>query len=256
MDNIQGMQMLENNSIDFVMTSPPYANQRKDIYGGIDEEIYPEFTKTWMNEVKRIIKPNGNVIINIRPNLKNGQISDYVLKTILLLRNSGWGQCEELIWIKPDGAPLGSLNRPRRSYESLHWFSLNPRTCYCDVRANGQPSKRIGITSNKGFKAGYVNGVSELREGIARCKDYVEVPVGTVDKSEYNTHPAQYPEGLSDWTIKMLCPDNGTVLDPFCGSGTTVISCKNNDRNYIGFEISQEYCNIAEKRLEDLNKTQ
>lgn len=249
-DNVEGMKLIEDHSIDLVVTSPPYANQRKNIYGGISESEYPEWTIKWTNEVKRIIKITGNLVINIRPNIKNGEISDYVLKTILILRQNGWKQCEELIWIKPDGAPLGSLKRPRRSWESIYWFSLDSKNAYCDVTANGNPSKRIGLTSNKGFKMGYVNGVGELSDGIARSRDYIEISVGSVDRSEYNTHPAQYPEGLSTWLIKMLCPENGIVLDPFVGSGTSAVSCKKNNRNFIGFDISQEYCDIANKRIQ------
>ena len=77
MDCLEGMQLIDDKSITLVVTSPPYAEQRKNQYESILESEYPLWTVKWMNEIKRILKPNGSVIINIRTNIKNGQISYY-----------------------------------------------------------------------------------------------------------------------------------------------------------------------------------
>ena len=122
-DCIDVMRTLAAESVDAVITSPPYAMQRKATYGGIPEVDYPEWTVAWMREVRRVLRPDGNVVINIRPHVKNGQISDYTLRTRLALRDDGWNEVEELIWHKKGGAPLGAVKRPRRSWESLHWFA-------------------------------------------------------------------------------------------------------------------------------------
>src|SRR6185312_9358080 len=120
-----------------VITSPPYAEQRKHQYGGISEVDYTQWTVKWMREVRKVLTDDGSVFINIRPHIKNGVISDYVLKTRLALREDGWNECEELIWYKPDSPPLGSINRPRRAFEHILWFSKT-RKPYCDPKANGQ----------------------------------------------------------------------------------------------------------------------
>lgn len=251
-DLLEQISKIEDNSIDLVLTSPPYAEQRDGLYNGINEQDYPEWTVKWMKQIKRILKPTGNVAIVIRPHIKEGQISDYTLRMRLSLRDDGWRECEELIWVKPTSAPLGSTKRPRRSWESIHWFSLDKHS-YCDPKANGTASDRIGMESIKGVDE-YIDGVSAARSGIARCKDYVEIGTHEANKDKFNIHPAQYPETLTSWLIKLLSPPQGVVLDPFMGSGTTGVSCLKENRSFIGIELEEKYIEIAEKRFENIKK--
>lgn len=248
-DCLEVMQRIPDESIDLIATSPPYAEQRKNQYGGIPERDYPEWTLAWMEQARRILKPDGSVAINIRPHIKRGEISDYTLKTRLLLRENGWVECEELIWIKPDSPPLGSTKRPRRAWESVHWFSKTGQA-YCDVYANGNISDRVGFESKKGV-GDYKNGVSKAKKGVARSRDYVEVGTSQVDRSEYNTHPAQYPTALAEWIIKMLSRDSGVVLDPFMGSGTTAVAAVKTGRNFIGIELDPKYVEIGNRRISE-----
>lgn len=249
LDCIEGMRMIPDKSIDLVVTSPPYVQQRKSQYGGIDEKEYPKWTATWMEEVKRILKDDGSVALNIRPHIKNGEISDYTMLMRLLLRESGWTECEELIWIKPDSPPLGSTKRPRRAWESVHWFGKSGKV-YCDPKANGSISNRVGFESKKGV-GDYKNGVKKAEIGIARSKDYVEVGTSQVDRSEYNTHPAQYPPKLAEWLINLMSRQDAVILDPFMGSGTTAVAAVRTGRKFIGFERESEYIEIANKRLDN-----
>lgn len=248
-DVIEGFKMLDDNSIDLVVTSPPYAEQRKHQYGGISEKDYPEWTVSWMAEVERVLKPHGSVFINIRPHLKKGEISDYTLRMRLALRENGWKECEELIWIKPDSPPLGSTQRPRRAWESIHWFSKvhNP---YCDPKANGTVSNRIGFENGKfehGGKSHIHAGQNDAKQGVARCRDYIEVGTGKIEKGI--PHPAMYPTQIPDYLIKLCTPPGGVVCDPFAGSGTTLLSAKQLGYNYIGFDVSEEYVELANNRV-------
>src|SRR5579859_1056858 len=116
-DCIEQMTSLPPKSVDLLITSPPYAEQRKKHYPSITEKEYPEWTAKWMDKASVLLKETGSAVIIIRTNLRKGVISDYVLRTRLLLHNRGWFEPEELIWIKPDAPPLGSIYRPRRSWE-------------------------------------------------------------------------------------------------------------------------------------------
>jgi len=87
---------LDDGSVSLVVTSPPYAEQRAGHYAGIPEEDYPDFTVNWMTALAPKMTPDGSVLIVIRPHLRDGVISDYVLRTRLALRESGWHECEEL----------------------------------------------------------------------------------------------------------------------------------------------------------------
>jgi hypothetical protein len=97
-----------------------------------------------MEALRPKMKDDGSVLIVIRPHLRDGVISDYVLRTRLALRDSGWMECEELIWIKPDAPPLGSKLRPRRSWESILWFAKVAQP-FNDLKACGKDSDRLGF---------------------------------------------------------------------------------------------------------------
>jgi DNA modification methylase len=235
--------------INVVITSPPYAEQRKNQYGGINENEYPDWTVEWMRQVKKVLTDDGSVFINIRPHIKSGVISDYVLKTRLALRADGWKECEEIIWIKPDSPPLGSVNRPRRAWESVLWFSKTNKP-FTDPKAGGTLSNRIGFENNKfehGGKSHIHAGQSYAIHGKARCNDYIEAGTGKVEKGF--KHSAMYPPQIPSYLIDLACPEDGFVLDPFAGSGTTLREAIRKDRGFLGFEVNDEYFYEAEKSI-------
>ena len=135
---------LEDESIQLVVTSPPYAEQRKGQYQSISEKDYPQWSVEWMASLWDKLTPDGSVLIVIRPHVSKGVLSDYVLRTRLALRDDGWTECEELVWPKPDAPPLGSLHRPRRAWESVLWFAEygNP---YVNLNACGRESDRAWL---------------------------------------------------------------------------------------------------------------
>lgn len=232
--------------VDTVVTSPPYAEQRKHQYGGISESEYPQWTVEWMRKVREVLKPDGSVFINIRPHIKNGVISDYVLRTRLALREDGWKECEEIIWYKPDSPPLGSVNRPRRAWEHILWFSPTNKP-YCDPKANGQPSNRVGFENNKfehGGRSHIHAGQNSAKQGVSRSVDVIIAGTGKTEKGF--THPAMFPKEVPTYLIKMSCPEGGFVLDPFSGSGTTVRSAIELRRGFVGFESNLGFFNESE----------
>jgi len=252
---------LADSSIDCIVTSPPYAEQRKRKYAGIAEDNYASWTVEWMRAVMPKLKPHASVAIVIRPHIKSGQISDYVLRTRLALRDDGWRECEELIWIKPDSAPMGSTERPRRSWESVLWFSRAPKP-FCNTRFGGSTSSRaydFGALTARGH-GDYVHaGHSTETAGVSRprrSRDYLEAYAANgVDRDPRNTHPAQFPEALSTWLVGLLCKpaDSGAsaavVLDPFCGSGTTGVSARKLGHHFVGIDKSAAYVEYATVRV-------
>ena len=249
-DCIDVMASLPAESVDAIVTSPPYAEQRKSTYGGIPEKDYPEWTVAWMNEAKRLLKPDGSVIINISPHIKGGALADYVLRTRLALRGAGWNECEELIWHKTDAMPTGHKDRPRRSWESLLWYSKHGRA-YSNAKANGAPPTQKTKAHNSGQNIKNRWGTLATGTGkdpkIARCTNVVSLSTGT----QTTGHPASYPWKLAEWCGKLICPPNGTILDPFSGSGSTGVAAIRNGWNYIGIDAVAEYVEMSRVRLED-----
>ena len=243
---------LPDESVDCVVTSPPYAEQRATTYGGIPEADYPAWTVGWMEPLKRVLKPRGSVIINIRPHVKSGGISDYTLRMRMGLREAGWTEVDELLWIKPDAPPMGRIDRPRRSWESLHWFGLSGDV-WCDPQANGSSSKRLGLTGGKAQANGWdhVNGYATPTEGVARSQDYAVFGTGLNPRAGDDTnHPAPYPTQLAAWSIRLVCPPLGTVLDPFSGSGSTGVAAIQEGRRYIGIDLAEEYAAMSARRVD------
>lgn len=247
---LEVLPTLEAGSVDCVVTSPPYAEQRKGLYDGVPEHLYPQWTVLWMDALKSALKPQGSVLINIREHVKDGQISDYVLRTRLALRAAGWIECDELIWVKLNSPPVGHNGRPRRSWERILWFSQST-SAWCDPKANGVPpvyqeKRPLG----RGNVGGWLHaGHKEIVQEIARCRDYVEIGIG--ENSGNVEHPAAYPISFAEWMIKLVCPDGGTVLEPFAGSGTTAIAAYKLGRGCVAIEKDPEYFAIAQKRIHD-----
>lgn len=251
-DCLDVLPTLAPGSVDAVVTSPPYGMQRADEYGGIPEADYPAWAVELFSRMRGALATDGSVLFNIRENIRDGEISDYVHKTRLAIRGDGWRECEELIWVKPCSPPFGSVSRPRRSWERVLWFSPTGRP-YCDATANGVASDRVGIdqrTSKDCYNGGKV--VTKLSEGIARCTDVISV---RPDQTDYD-HPAKYPVELAEWCARLVTRDESTILDPFMGSGTTGVACERLGRKFIGIEKERRYFDIAVRRIEEACKSQ
>lgn len=252
-DCLELAKQLDDNSVGIVACSPPYAMQRKNLYGGIPETEYPQWTLNWMNSLKPKLTSDASIFIVIRPHIREGQISDYVLNTRLLVRQAGWIECEELIWYKPDAPPLGSTKRPRRNWESILWFSQTSSP-YVDLKAcgNAESTRVGGFAGSDRFGEGGSSPIAAhqnrtLSEGTSRCSDVIRVAIGTMDKGVQ--HPAMYPQGVPEFLVQTFSRPGDLVVDPFSGSGQTALTAKRLGRRYVGFDISEEYCQIARDRL-------
>ena len=245
-------ELIQDRSINAVITSPPYAMQRAKQYGGIPEKDFPD----WMVSVFDAIKPklvrDGSILMNIRPHLRNGAVSDYVLRTRLSLRDAGWFENEELIWHKPEAYPLGSKKRPRRAYESIHWFSRSKEP-YTNMKAMGRISKQVGFGNTKKMKDEGIDKFAKpgRKAGIARVSDVLSIGIG--GNARDNPHPATFPPALAFWLIQTFVPKDGCVLDPFAGSGTTILTARAVNRASIGIEAQEKYVRLIEDRIKKID---
>jgi DNA modification methylase len=180
-------------------------------------------------------------------------LSDYVLRTRLAVRAAGWIECEEIIWLKPDAPPLGSIQRPRRTWESILWFSKSTKP-YVDLRACGRESNRIGgLYGSRRFGEGGKSPIHEgqkndlSKKGISRIGDVVEARIGDID--EYLPHPAMFPYSLANFLVRTFSKTGDAIIDPFCGSGTSLLAAMRNNRRYMGIDIHPKYVKLATKRL-------
>ncbi|MEO0041231.1 MAG: hypothetical protein RL329_679, partial [Bacteroidota bacterium] len=117
------LKNLEDNSIDLIFTSPPYADQRKTTYGGISADKYVEWFLPISSELLRVLNPKGTFVLNIKEKVSNGERHTYVMEMIIAMRKQGWLWTEEFIWHKKNSFPGKWPNRFRDSWERLLQFN-------------------------------------------------------------------------------------------------------------------------------------
>ena len=246
-DCMEVLPRLPKGSVDAIVTSPPYAMQRAKQYGGVPEEEYPAWTVGWCNAARSALTERGSIFINIRENIRNGQISDYVHRTRLALREASWVECEELIWVKRDGAPVGSGHRPRRSWERILWFAKTG-DCLCMPKQGGNPAGSIREPTGRGLQLWRKIRHKEEKVGAVRVRDYVVTAGGRSARGDW-LHPAVYPVEVPRYLIRLVTEPGHTVCDPFTGSGTTGVAAVRKGRRFVGIEIKREYLDISVRRL-------
>ncbi len=250
-DCISGMRKLPPESINLIVTSPPYnididygnkhengraiETKGKKYKDDLPEEEYRKLIKETFAECKRILKKNGSIWINIKNRTIDGNVvppfwildyfKDFYLKNIIIW-NFDWG---------------GSTNKrfsPR--YEYVFWFTKDKEDYTFNLNDIKIPA--LNYRPDR-FKSQDKNPTDVW---------YMQMVSGNYP--ERTTHPAQYPEELIERIVLVASNKDEIVLDPFIGSGTTARIAKDFDRKFIGYDTVKEYVEMAEKRL-NLPKT-
>lgn len=256
-DCLDVLRSLPDNSVSLIITSPPYASQRKSTYGGIPESQYVDWFLSISSEMLRVLKPDGTFILNIKENVKNGERSTYVLELIIALRNQGWLWTEEFIWNKRNSFPGKWPNRFRDGWERLLHFNKDRKfNMYQDeVRvpigdwaktrlANLSETDKVRDNSKVG--SGFGKNVSNW---VGKDLVYPNNVLNFATESGNKGHSAVFPESLPEWFIKLFTQEGDTVLDPFLGSGTTCAVAAKMGRNSIGIELLEDYFDVAVNRV-------
>ena len=170
------------------------------------------------------------------------------------LQADGWYLRSDIIWHKPNPMPESVKDRPTKSHEYIFLMSKN-RTYYYDQESIKTPVKQEnikGTTTHKRSTKDWGDGTGvKTHNGFDKSYDMANKrDVWTVPTDKFEgQHFATFPKELIKPCILAGCPEGGTVLDPFNGSGTTCIVSLQNNRKYIGIELNPEYCIIAHKRI-------
>ena len=252
------LQNIPNDSIDLIFTSPPYADQRKNSYGGIHPDHYVDWFLPITEQLLRVLKPTGTFVLNIKEKVVNGQRSTYVLRLILEMQKQGWLWTEEFIWHKKNCYPGKWPNRFRDAWERLLQFNKNkkfnmyqdevmvPMGNWAKTRLkNLSDTDKVRDESKVG--SGFGKNISNW---LTRERAYPTNVLHIATECNNKNHSATFPEGLPEWFIKLFTRRGDTVLDPFMGSGTTNVVAQRMGRNSIGIEIQQEYYDMVKARLE------
>jgi site-specific DNA-methyltransferase (adenine-specific)/site-specific DNA-methyltransferase (cytosine-N4-specific) len=245
----QELKKIFDNSVDLIVTSPPYADQRQSTYGGVNVKEYVEWFLPISKELLRVLKPTGTFILNIKEKVIEGERSTYVMELILEMRKQGWLWTEEFIWHKKNCFPGKWSNRFRDAWERLLQFNKEKKfNMYQDavkVPIGDWAKDRLKnlsqtdkIRDNAKNGSGFGKNVSNW---VGKETVYPTNVVHLATECNNKNHSAAFPRELPEWFIKLFTQENDTVLDPFMGSGTTIEVANRMKRNSIGIEIVSEY---------------
>ena len=209
------LQQMERTSIDLIVTSPPYANQRKATYGGIHPDAYAPWLLSITAEMLPVMKPTGTFILNIKEPVVKGERHPCVIETILGMTGQGWRLTQEFLWHKSNCFPGKWPNRFRDAYERLLQFNVGPDYTLNESVVKGHPDNVL-----------YGSTVCDNRQ-----------------------HPAAYPDWLPEWFILAFTNPGDVVLDPFLGSGTTAAVALRNGRRAVGIEMHPPYWAHLQRRF-------
>ncbi len=253
-------EMLKNvpdDSVDLIFTSPPYADQRKNTYGGIHPDNYVEWFLPKAEQMFRVLKPTGTFVLNIKEKVINCERSTYVIELILAMKKQGWLWTEEFIWHKKNCYPGKWPNRFRDAWERLLQFNKSkkfnmyqeevmvPMGSWAKTRLNNLSEvdkKRDESKVGSGFG-------KNISNWLYRDKAYPTNVLHLATECNNKNHSAAFPEGLPKWFIKLFTKEYDVVLDPFMGSGTTNFAANKLKRNSIGIEILPEYYKMVKDKM-------
>jgi site-specific DNA-methyltransferase (adenine-specific) len=247
--------------VDLIVTSPPYADSRKDTYGGIAPENYVKWFLPIAEQLFRVLKDDGSFILNIKERVVNGERHTYVLELIQALREQGWLWTEEYIWHKKNCAPGKWPNRFRDAWERCLHFTkqkkfkmyqesvMVPMGDWAETRLKNlsETDKR---RDNSRVGSGFGKNVSKW---VGRDMAYPTNVLHMATECGNKNHSAAFPKRLPEWFINLFTQQGDCVLDPFAGSGTACVVAKEMRRSYIGIELKAEYYAEA---LENINSTE
>ncbi|RLG44539.1 MAG: site-specific DNA-methyltransferase [Thermoproteota archaeon] len=233
-DDFLSTGLLEDESVDLIVTSPPYNVDVR--YGSFRDDIpydrYLDFTRRWLERALGVVRVDGRMCLNVPLDKNRGGQQSVYADVVAIAKEVGWRYHSTIVWNE------GNISR-RTAWGS--WLSA--RAPYVIA-----PVEVIVVFYRERWRKTSGSGVSDISRD-----EFVEWTNGLWtfpgESRRRVGHPAPFPVELPRRCIKLFSFVGDTVLDPFLGSGTTLVACARLGRRGIGVEIDREYCELAKSRL-------
>jgi site-specific DNA-methyltransferase (adenine-specific) len=249
---------LPDDSVDLVITSPPYDGQPK--YG--DGERYDRawFEETFLEvsaEILRVLKPHGSFVLNYRSRRVNGERGTLQYELVFWLQQQGFRFCEDFVWGKPSPPP-GRFNRfLKDAVEYCFQFAKTgdwqffPEQCLGPARWDAKDRARRAKLPHNYLRVNEPSG--QGRKRVQAGPDLVRPSTLLSLEPEFGPnpteHPCRFPVALPDFFIRLMTQPGQLVVDPFGGTGTTAVAAERLGRRWLLAELSPEYTSIIPQRL-------
>ena len=264
---------LEDESIDLIFTSPPFALLRKKDYGNVEEDKYVAWFEDFAREFCRVLKPSGSLVIDIGGSWIPGQPTRSLYHfelLIMLCRKVSFHLAQEFYWWNPSKLPTPAewVNvrriRVKDAVNNIYWLSKTPWPKASNKRVLTPYSDSMLDLLENGYQAkrrpsGHdISDKFQKDNGGAIPPNLIAIP-NTESNSSYlryckenniDPHPARFPSRLPEFFVRMLTDENDLVLDPFSGSCVTGEVCEALKRKWICCEIIPEYIEGAKGRFD------
>lgn len=266
-DSLQLLKNLPNNSIDLVITSPPFALQRQKDYGNVEQALYVDWLMSFTIEIKRVLKNSGSFILDLGGAYLKGRPVRSLYNYRVLLRlcdEQGWNLAEEFFWHNPAKlpSPIEWVNkrkiRAKDAVNTIWWLcktdfpKANVGNVLSPYSARMQSLLEKGAQYYTPKKRPSGHDISDRfmqDKGGAIPSNLLQIS-NTESNSAYlrhckaagiEGHPARFPQKLPEFFIKFLTEPDDTVLDIFAGSNTTGVVAEELGRNWLAFELERTY---------------
>ena len=281
-DCLDVLRCVPNNSIDLIMTSPPYADQIKD-YGDVVKKIKPDDYIEWFlpraQEFFRVLKPEGSFVLNINDKLDGRFQNIFVFRLVVVLCDEvGFHLVRDYIWHNPATPPnvfsRGTMGRTKKSHEYCFWFSKSEQWTFnmdpirkpysksmMDIidgkvverggrEKNSRPSRHNFDLSHPWDNKGGADPGSVISVSNTASNGFVQ----RLCKEMGIKHPARYPEKLAEFFILSGSNPGDIVLDPFAGSGTTGVVAYKYGRQYFCIDVNPDYQKLGQAWIASISE--
>ena len=242
--NLRFMRKLPDESMDLIVTSPPY-NIGKEYEERKSQELYIEEQAACIAEAVRLLKPSGSICWQVGNHINEGEVVPLDIILYPLFKNHGLTLRNRIVWTFGHG--LHCQKRLSGRHETILWFTKSN-----DYKFNLDPiripSKYPNKKHFKGPNKGKVSG-NPLGKNPSDVWDIPNVKSNHVEKTD---HPCQFPVGLVERLVLALTEEGENVLDPYIGVGSTAIAALRHRRNAYGCDLDRNYIDIAWQRIHDL----
>ena len=256
-DCLDCLSNLPDESVNLIVTSPPYADNRKGAYRGVPIDGYVDWFLPISRELYRVLRPDGSFVLNIKERVVNGERATYVIELILEMKKQGWVWTEEYLWHKKNCYPGKWPNRFRDAWERCLHFTKQKdfRMFQYDAMApaGGRRDERQGRPTAAGVDRNASKNESGADEDAPnwtrRDMAYATNVIHMATECSNVNHSAAFPTPLPAWFMKLFGAKGDIVLDPFMGSGSTAIAAIDLGLHYVGIEIEPKYYKAALSRI-------
>jgi len=245
--------------VDLIVTSPPYADARHRHYDGVHPDEFVEWFMSFHEPFFNALKPTGSFVLNIKDKVVNGVRHRYVWRTIEALCERGWFAIDDYVWHKKNPMPgywptrlsdgweycfhLAKVKRPYMNQDAVR-RDIGKWTETRLARLGKNDQSRHNSANASGFGRDLSRWVNKPKVLPSNVLSYALV-------GKNKGHPAVFPVDLPLFFIKLFCPKDGLVVDPFGGSGTTGLAALSAGRRCVLIDNNEQYCQAAIKRLRD-----